>query len=1209
MRLRRLELAGFKTFADRTGLEFSPRITAIVGPNGSGKSNIFDAIRWALGEGSLRSLRGVRNEDVIFAGAEGRRQLGMAEVTLTLDNTDGTLLLPADGDETVPRTPLAFAEVTVTRRALRAADSQYQINGLPCRLRDIQTMFLGTGLGGHSYALIAQGEVDHTLEATPEERRMILEEAAGVAKYKRRRRDAERRMAAADQLLLRVADILGEQESHVAQLAAQAEAARQYQAYTRELRAHELAVQVEEVRRLGRAQRRVREQLDQISARRREVDEALRALEGERELLDRRAADAGRDWDAAQRTLVRLTERRTAEEAGVHLLEERRRGVETQRDRAAREIDRYREEQAAFERERTALDHADRALVGDHDRALAAAEGAERRLAAIEAEAARAERRLDEGRGEARVVSEARGQAHNALAAAEARAAGHRDRVAALTDRIAHLETQETALAARRRDLVGALEQATADLAGRRRALVALREEQAREAEARDAMLAALHQAEVEREALRARLRHLEEARAQYRGYDAGAREILLARQRDPQAFAAVRGAVVECLSAPREVRVAIEAALGPALSALIVASVDDARALRARWGGADPGTVAFVPAVLARKQAPAPLPAPVVGDPGVRGRALDLVHISGPHPDAVGGLLADVLVVEDLDAALRVRAAGYEGHLVTLGGDALSREGVLTTGPRAGDRGTLVGRAEEIDAARAALARAEETVCAQGSRVDAAAARVREAEGAAAEAEAEIVAGAEHRMRAERHVTLADAEIARVGEERHDLAAERDTARNEVNAQETLRDALGVQAQTLEGRLRDLEAEAATLAALVRDQTGAARETRDEITQIKVALTEIAGKRAATRGRAEELARLAGQAAARCGALDEERAQFDRESARLEHEAAEARGRCAALAAEASDLERSMQALNAERAAVASRRTALDGEHRAAASRVDGLADDAHRAEVRQAQVEAETGSARRRIEEEFGQTFERAADGVAESLDRDETLGRIESLRGLIAALGPVNLIAIDEHRQAAVRAEALRAHLDDVQGALAALRATIADLETVIRERFDETFNAVNAEFATLFMRLFGGGSAGLALVEVEGSDEPGVDITVQPPGKALRSLSALSGGERVMVALALIFAMLRVRPSPFCVFDEVEAALDEANTRKVAEVLGEIAAHSQIIIITHNKATMEVCDVLFGVTMEEPGVSHMVSVRMQERGGVELGQPVG
>ncbi len=1209
MRLRRLELAGFKTFADRTALEFSPRITAIVGPNGSGKSNIFDSIRWALGEGSLRSLRGVRNEDVIFAGAERRRQLGMAEVTLTLDNTDGTLLLPTNGDQDAPPTPLAFAEVTVTRRALRAADSQYQINGLACRLRDIQTMFLGTGLGGHSYALITQGEVDHTLEATPEERRMILEEAAGVAKYKRRRRDAERRMAAADQLLLRVADILGEQEAHVAELAAQAEAARQYQAYTRELRSHELAVQVEEVRRLARAQRRVRDQLDQVAARRREVDEALRTLEGERESLDRRAADAGRDWDEAQRALVRLTERRTAEEAGVRLFEERRRGVLAQRDRVLREIDRHRGEQAAFEQERTALDDMDRMLVAEHDRAQADIEGAEGRLAVLEADAARAEGRLDEGRGEARAVSEARRHAHNALAAAEARAAGHRERVDALTARIATLEAQREALVVRRGDLARVLELATADLAEKRRALAALREEQVRQSEARDEMVAGLHHAEVERETVRARLRHLEEAHAQYRGYEAGAREMLLARQRDPVGFAAIQGAVVESLSVPRDARVAIEAALGPALSALIVASVDDVRALRARWADLDPGTVTFLPVTLARTQEPSPVPASAASDPGLRGRALDLVQITGPHPDVVRGLLADVLVVEDLDAALRIRSAGYAGRLVTLAGDGLSREGVLTTGWRTGERGTVVGRAEEIDEARAALSRMEEAARAQGGRVDAAAARLREVDAAIAEADAAIVAEAERRTDAEQHVTLVDAEIARVDAECHALAAEREAARREVNAQETLRDALGTQADALDGRLRDLEAEAAALGAFLRDQTGAARAAREEITRIKVALTELAGKRASTRMRADELGRLAAQVAARCGTLEEELAQLDQEAARLEVEEAEARDRCAQAAAEAADLERAMQALDAERAAVAGRRTALDGEHREAMARVEGLAEDAHRAEVRQAQVEAEIGSARRRIEEEFGQTFERAAEGVAESLNREEVLGRIESLRGLIAVLGPVNLIAIDEHQHATVRAEALRAHLEDVQGALAALRATIADLETVIRERFDETFQAVNAEFAALFMRLFGGGRAGLTLVEVEGSDEPGVDITVQPPGKALRSLSALSGGERVMVALALIFAMLRVRPSPFCVFDEVEAALDESNTRKVAEVLCEIAEHSQIIIITHNKATMEVCDVLFGVTMEEPGVSHMVSMRLQERGELEVGQPVG
>ena len=282
---------------------------------------------------------------------------------------------------------------------------------------------------------------------------------------------------------------------------------------------------------------------------------------------------------------------------------------------------------------------------------------------------------------------------------------------------------------------------------------------------------------------------------------------------------------------------------------------------------------------------------------------------------------------------------------------------------------------------------------------------------------------------------------------------------------------------------------------------------------------------------------------------------------------------------------------------------------HREALERAAALDEEVHRAEVRQAQIEAELGSARRRMEEEFGVPFDRAVGSVPEGQNRDETLGRIEALRGLIAALGPVNLLAIEEHRQVSERAQALRAQMEDVQGTIAALRALIVRLEAVIRGQFDQTYDAVDREFAELFVRLFGGGRAGLERVPGLDGAEPGIDIIAQPPGKKLRSLGALSGGERVMVALALVFAMLRVRPSPFCVFDEVEAALDEANTRKVAEIFRELSVRTQIIIITHNKATMEASGALVGVTMEEGGVSQMVSMRLGDPRALGEPEPVG
>jgi chromosome segregation protein len=1231
VRLTRLELAGFKTFADRTQFEFAPRITAIVGPNGSGKSNIFDAVRWALGEGSLRALRGVRNEDVIFAGSETRRPLAMAEVTLTLDNTEGALAFPngATGDE-VP-TPLAFAEVTVTRRALRGADSQYLINGLPCRLRDIQTMFLGTGLGGHSYALITQGEVDHMLEASPEERRMILEEAAGLARYKRRRHEAERRMGAADQLLLRVADILGEQETHVAQLAGQAEAAREYQAYTQELQRLELAVQIEEVRRLARAQKRVRDHLDQVGGRRREVEDALGALAQELGALDRRTAEAGREWETVQRTLMRLTEKRTAEDASAQLIAERCRGVASDQERVARELDRFRGDAAFVREERTAVDRAAADLAGACGRIDAEVADTRTSLLQTEAELARSEELMEKRRDEARSLAADRAQIWNELAAADARLLGCRDRIEGLSERLSYLRRQHHVIEGRRRDVTAEVAQIISELEAKRKTASSLRDDQKRQAAERDDLLADLRLLELDRETVRSRLGYLEDAHAQYRGYDAGARELLLARQTDPARFATLRGAAVEFLSVPRDLRRAVEAALGPFLSALVVDSVEDARALSAHLAGRHVGDVAFLPSSLARAREMS-IPAAAASDAGLRGRALDLVQVT-TGGDASRALLADLLIVQDLDAALRIRTAGYAGRIATLAGEALSPEGVLTTGPRGADDGSSalqpedragsagrdraewrtgespLGRAEEIAETRASLSRLEEVTREHSHRGNEATERLREIEGAIADADAKVARQIDVRADAQRRLTLLDAEASRLNEEMDECVLEQQAAEEDAAAQERLQHTLAAQAGNFDARITALETEAQALSAHLRHRTDALREIRDRITDLKVSLTELEGKRTALAARGGELDRSLAQITGREEEMAREAERLDAERARLLSEEEAARARGAVLGREAASLEQTLGALDSERAGIAARKTEVDAQHRDTAARAEALSEEAHRIELRQAQVDAEMGSARRRIEEEFGRPFDQAAAQAPDSIDKDEALGRTEALRGLIAALGPVNLLAIEEHRMASERTAALKTQYDDVRGAIAALRSLIAHLEGVIRTRFDETFRAVNAEFATLFTRLFGGGRAGLELVAVEGSDEPGIDIAVQLPGKNLRSLGALSGGERVMVALALIFAMLRVRPSPFCVFDEVEAALDEPNTRKVAEVLRELAEQTQIIIITHNKATMEACDVLFGVTMEEPGISHMVSMRLQERDGLREGQPVG
>lgn len=1210
MRLKRLELSGFKTFAERTAIEFASELTSIVGPNGSGKSNIFDAVRWALGEGNLRTLRSARTEEIIFAGTDRRRPLGMAEVTLTLDNEDGTLTIPPRPDDGgVPPVPLAFAEVTVTRRAMRSAESQYFINGLPCRLRDIQTMFLGTGLGGHSYSLITQGEVEHLLDATPEERRMILEEAAGLAKYKRRRHDAERRMMAAEANLVRVTDILGELDAQAASLAAQADTAEQYQAHTRELRVLELSVQVEEIRRAARAQRRVREQLAEIAAKRQDVEAALRALAERRAALDERVAGAGREWEELQRQRLSLVERRAAAESSVEVAHERLRGAEAQRHRTEQELLRSLEGEDALRAEHETLSETGRDLDSRERQVRGDVEAAEIRLRTVEAAAVEHEEALEACRAALRSVGEDRARVHTEIAAAEAREAAHRERAGELARQVAEMRERFDALRAQETAAAGDTARAASDLDEVRRHLGTLRAEHQRHVRSGETLLDEERRLEIERERCAARLRFLEEAQSQYRGYDAGARDILLAWRAAPERFPGLLGALADGLAAPPEIRPAIEAALGASLSALVVSSIDDASAALAQLGDEPRGPVVFVPmSIVAVPAAPA-IPAAVAADPGTVGRAVDRITVTSPYPEAIRAHLEGVLIVSDLDAAVRARTNGYEGRIVTLAGEVLDPVGSLIAGRRVAEQRGIVGRIEEIAEARSALERMARAQDVLGVRRAAVIEERRAAEDAIGATQTEEGRRSDVLAEGQRRLAMLQADAQRLATEISRLASEQAAADLEAASQANVLERLRRDAAGLGSRLEDAETRIQQLTAGLRDDAETRRALGSRITEFRVLLTEIGERRNALRDRTVELERGLAHAADRRRRLSEELNELEEETGRLRAEREAARARCEAIEGEGRQLASAVAALQAERADLSARQVGAEAEHRDVLARASALAEEAHRVEVREAQIEAELGSARRRLEEEFGIPFDRAVEAVPESVNREQTLGRLEALRGRIAALGPVNLLAIEEHRQVSERAERLRTQMEDVRGAVAALRTLILQLEDVIRGQFDQTYEAVNSEFTGMFLRLFDGGRAHLELVPAPDGAEPGIDIVAQPPGKKLQSLGALSGGERVMVALALVFAMLRVRPSPFCVFDEIEAALDEANTRKVGEILRELSARSQVIIITHNKATMEASDALFGVTMEESGISQLVSMRLAESAPPVEPQPVG
>lgn len=1199
MQLRRLELVGFKTFVDRTELEFHPGITAIVGPNGSGKSNIMDGIRWALGETNARMLRGARMDDVIFSGSAKRRPHTLATVALTLDNGAGLL-------------PLDFSEVTVSRRVTRGGEGEYAINDVDCRLRDIQMLFLGTGLGGRSYALIGQGEVDAVLRATPIERRHWLEEAAGLARHKRQRTEAERRLDRAQAHMDRLADLQGELEAQQQALAVQAEAASRYRSYTDEVRDLDLALYADEARRLVGTVRRLSAQLTAdreavASAGGRVAD--IEALVAEVEAQLTVATEA---FERGQQALLDGAETLQARAAEVQALDSHAEGVRGQLAHLDAELERVLREQAGLATDAEGLRgdvevaaHRRQELARD----LAAAE-AELATATVDAETA--EGRVEQARDEAMHVARTLAQTRSDLVALRVRAEllgqsvdTGAQRAASLGERAAELVRLDDAAVGAGDEARRALEAADEALVVATRQLDACRVEL-------DAAAEHARAGELEEHRARARLASMEEAAAQFVGFEDGVRDVLLAAKADPAGFPGLRGAVADLIEVPAVHQPAIAAALGRRLHCLVVDTRAGVDAVLRYLQNGGRGGAAVLAADALRPRRPAVDIAQFNGDIVARGS--EVTTSAGSSRSIVDALLGDVAITEDLQAAWRLFSAGYPGRIVTRDGTLLSPDGVVSIRSRTGGDVAPLGRGRLITELRRTLSESEghhRTL--EEVRVGAAG-RMAIAEDvlrAARTGRDEAAATLTERMQRRSHL---ESEAVRVAEEQTAQAAEVQVGAEDLRR---LQDEIG----RLEADLQHLDAEAQRLTAAVRafqdraKHLAAARESANTATAARqVALVQLDGSMEALRARLGDrtaaMAEVDGRRVALADTAGRLRADLDGVVRRRGEAVAAYEELVAAQAATKTEVER----LAGERIRLREDLGARQAEQVSVVEALRTAEAAAHRTEIRAAQADAELGAAAARLDEQYGITLEDAAARRLEG-SREDARRRLEELRAALHELGAVNLRAIDEHAAVTGRLDAIRTHLDDLRAAADALRQAITHINAALRVRFRQTFEEVNAEFARLFERLFEGGQGYLELVEDELGAEPGLEVIAQLPGKKRRPLVALSGGERVLVALALIFAMLRVHPSPFCIFDEVEAALDDANTKRFTALLRDLAEQTQVLIITHNKGTMAAADILYGVTMQEPGISSLVSVRLvpskngEAPGGPEPTRPRG
>ena len=1186
MFLKRLELFGFKSFADKTVVDFTGGVTALVGPNGCGKSNVVDAIRWALGEQSAKSLRGSEMVDLIFNGTANRRPLGFAEVVLTFDNARRHL-------------PVDAPEVSVTRRLYRTGEGEYLINGQPCRLRDVKDLFMDTGVGVGAYSIIEQGKIDALLQASAKERRGIFEEAAGIAKYRSRKAAALRKLERVDQNLLRVGDVAAEVERQLRSVQRQAAKARRYRELAEELKHLRLTVLAADYRALAGKLAALRSDLAaggdlvaSMTAESGRLEAEILGAQGRADELERAASETERRRAEDRARLARIESAIAAAEglAGQHAeeaaralgeageLAERAAAAEADAERARQDLARAAADIAGLAAQLAAAE-AETGAAAAHAGELAA--GIERRKGeAIEV----VRRRAGVDSELAKLLAEV-GHLDAELSRAEQSAAVLAERLAAHRTEIEHGRARLEELSGRR----------AAAAAGAEAARAAERSAAAAVAEL-DARAGALR---AELAGRRSRVEALADAEARQEGLQAGVKGVLAA-MRQGSAPAGLCGIVAELVKVRQELEVAIETALGAKVQNVVAESTAAARGAIELLKRERLGRATFLPLDRVRsgwRPGPAAL-----AEPGVLGRGADLVEFDERHRAAFEHLLGNVVVVRDLDSAVRVAADGCrEGVVVTLEGEIFYPSGAITGGAHRDHTPGIIGRKNEIARLTAEIA-AVETELAGGLERRAAEEARRLAERRRAEelgAELAALSAGEIQMRQGLELVAREAE--RLAEEQ--VLAARELAERRAGRQALAGrlDELRRQGQLLTGEEEAIGRAVAELGGELAGAEAARAEVREKLTRLRIEAGALEEKRSSIQARAEAAARLAVERRAETEARREAAGKAEAAAAEERRKAGEFRAELAAAVRAAADADQAGSGLAARRAELRAAMERAQGAERECRARL--AAAGAQVGELRLAEQEAAlrvAGLVERARAEGEERLAERAATVDPAAVDMEGLRRQLEEGDDRLARMGPVNLAAIGEEDALRVRLAELGVQRADLEEARELLREAIARINKISRERFTATFEQVREHFHETYRKLFSGGRADITLEEGEDVLEAGIEVLARPPGKDMMVMSLLSGGERTLTTIALLFAIFKAKPSPFCVLDEVDAPLDESNIDRFMLILREFLESSQFLIITHNRRTMATADMIYGVTMQEAGVSKRIAVKFEEVG---------
>ena len=1182
MYLKRLEMYGFKSFADKTVLEFMPGLTTVIGPNGSGKSNISDCIRWVLGEQSLKSLRGSKSEDIIFAGTQNRKPLGYAEASLVLDNSDSKL-------------PIEFNEVIVTRRIYRTGESGYFINKTPCRLKDVLELFMDTGIGKDGYSIIGQGKIDEILSNKSEDRRHIFEEAAGIVKYRVRKVESEKKLEQTKLNLLRINDIISEIENNIGPLKNQSEKAKKYLSLRDELKNIEVGLFLYNIEDFKKQTEEIIENIDLFETQKVKEDEVFNNLQAGKEELKIVIDNLIEEIERVQNLGFEGNQKKEQYNSEIGIANERISNNKENFERYANEIEELENRNKELEEEKNIKQEKKKNLYNNKEKF-------EKELKEKEEELEKYSKTLSdkeiEIESKKKIVQDNVDNRYEIIAEINTEKANFDNfikRENQLKSEIQETISELDSSRAGKEELSKNFYSLETSKNSITKAIDSMKEEKDRSQEKLKEFDTRINSYQSEYRIKESRHKFLVETEKEKEGYSKSVKSLLEAVERKVTVSKGVHGILANLISVDKEYETAIEMTLGAAIQNIVTDSEEEATKLVNYLRDNNLGRASFLPITSVKGQKITGVN--TRGINGVIGVASDLVKTDNKYEGIILNLLGRTVIVEEIEEAVKLaKQNSYKFKIVTLKGDVINPSGAISGGSVATKTVSILGRGKEISSLEKELVEIKKKIeKAQKEKKDyeeSISEILEKFETKQKEAqELEIVYATEKQKidNFDLEILKLDAKLAKLRQDKEDIAVEK-----EENKQKQ---------QKLNEQVEEIDKQNEELGKVIEDFTNLNKDNQKyiddlnfDITNLKISVSSFDESEVSINEMVERIELDIQNNLASITNKKEIREKILVDNSELEKKIEEIKVKIQDLEKEILGSTEKVEKLKQERISKNEKLTNLETELEEQTEKIETIKNQISKLDLKKSKIELELNQVINKMWEEYELTPNNTGD-IKKSEKPQEVQKQVNSIRSQIRELGSVNIDAINEYKEMKERYDFMSEQRLDLEDSSNKLKKVINEMTDTMKKQFAEQFKIINKNFGEVFSELFGGGKAELILADEENILECGIEIEVQPPGKKLQNMMLLSGGERAFTAIALLFAILKINPAPFCVLDEIEAALDDVNVYRFAEYLKKFSKDSQFLVITHRKGTMEAADTVYGITMEEKGISKLLSMKLK------------